>query len=418
MQVGTGGDWDAPSSGGEDTCATQSDDTLWCWGNPFDGELGVGNRTKDTTVPVQVGLANQRDPGTHRLLSVSADSSTDIWAVGSQQVKKAVATFVLNGDGSTWSQVAAPNPSSKDSEFAAVKALSPDDVWAVGSYQLKAKIIPLAEHWDGTTWTKVDAPGGHYESAEFLAINADAPDDVWAVGRTFGRYDYDDNFVDHWDGSTWTAYAINDSWTEQILTGVVAISRHNIWAVGYGYKQEELARNVPITYHWNGSTWTLVLPKHGPLNTDYYFRGVDATPSDDVWAAGDTGLPPETEATLIEHHPVGGQWSVVSAPSPGVGPGTFVRAVSAIAADDVWMVGDYGKGASSRLLTLHWDGSRWRDIAAPSPGGKYNTTGASVSAVASDDVWAVGYWNNNVNDQPYIEHWDGTSWTVSLKGVP
>jgi hypothetical protein len=82
------------------------------------------------------------------------------------------------------------------------------------------------------------------------------------------------------------------------------------------------------------------------------------------------------------------------------------------------MVGDYANAVSQRLLVLHWDGSAWSQINAPSPGGKFDTTGASVSADASVDAWAVGSWDNGTLAQPYIEHWDGTSWTVALKGPP
>jgi len=38
--------------------------------------------------------------------------------------------------------------------------------------------------------------------------------------------------------------------------------------------------------------------------------------------------------------------------------------------------------------------------------------------VSDDDAWAVGSWNNGVIDQPYVEHWDGSAWTVVQKGSP
>ena len=37
--------WASVTAGGENTCATRTDSTLWCWGNNGDGQLGLGNHT-------------------------------------------------------------------------------------------------------------------------------------------------------------------------------------------------------------------------------------------------------------------------------------------------------------------------------------------------------------------------------------
>jgi alpha-tubulin suppressor-like RCC1 family protein len=39
------GGWAAVTAGSEHTCATRTDGTLWCWGFNLDGELGIGNNT-------------------------------------------------------------------------------------------------------------------------------------------------------------------------------------------------------------------------------------------------------------------------------------------------------------------------------------------------------------------------------------
>lgn len=137
-----------------------------------------------------------------------------------------------------------------------------------------------------------------------------------------------------------------------------------------------------MSYHWNGTAWKVVRPHHGDRFNDYFLRGVDATPSGDLWAAGDYEHAFGTERTRIEHHDDVG-WAVVKAPSPGVGAGTFVRAVSAVAPDDARMVGDFDNGVSSRLLTLHWDGSSWSQATAPSPGGKSTPRGRARPAGAT-----------------------------------
>jgi alpha-tubulin suppressor-like RCC1 family protein len=45
--------WASVAAGGAHTCATRSDTSLWCWGDGFVGELGIGSATNEDT-PQQV----------------------------------------------------------------------------------------------------------------------------------------------------------------------------------------------------------------------------------------------------------------------------------------------------------------------------------------------------------------------------
>ena len=46
--------WARAAAGGNHTCATRSDTTLWCWGNNLEGELGIGSTTDQFDLPQQV----------------------------------------------------------------------------------------------------------------------------------------------------------------------------------------------------------------------------------------------------------------------------------------------------------------------------------------------------------------------------
>jgi len=47
------GGWVSVSAGGDDTCARRTGGTLWCWGNNFEGQLGIGSHTnQDRPQPV------------------------------------------------------------------------------------------------------------------------------------------------------------------------------------------------------------------------------------------------------------------------------------------------------------------------------------------------------------------------------
>jgi hypothetical protein len=137
-----------------------------------------------------------------------------------------------------------------------------------------------------------------------------------------------------------------------------------------------------------------------------------------VWAVGYSATnPPESSvsSTLIERWD-GTAWTVVPSPNPtprlsGGGPvSNELRGIAAVAADDVWAVGqsfDYG---ASKTLVLHWDGTTWTPVAAPSPG-RYSAL-RSISAVSGSDIWAVGYQYLRGVQVTLVEHWDGTSWKV------
>ncbi|HMV68118.1 MAG TPA: hypothetical protein PKA64_14820, partial [Myxococcota bacterium] len=122
-----------------------------------------------------------------------------------------------------------------------VHGRSADDVWAVGADNGRGALVV---HWDGSAWTKVETgikgdlwwvqtlPGGAVlmcgqangvyiwrDGAATrlhppgLAKNlvfgmwASAEDDIWTVGTASGR----NGFIWHWDGATWSTWALPDT---------------------------------------------------------------------------------------------------------------------------------------------------------------------------------------------------------------
>jgi hypothetical protein len=83
--------------------------------------------------------------------------------------------------------------------------------------------------------------------------------------------------------------------------------------------------------------------------------------------------------------------------------------VDALASNDVWAVGYKYSGSLSYPHIIHWNGSQWSVI--PNPASVLQSQMHGVAALASNDVWIVGQtWN--VSDQAYILHWDGTRLTA------
>jgi hypothetical protein len=99
-------------------------------------------------------------------------------------------------------------------------------------------------------------------------------------------------------------------------------------------------------------------------------------------------------------------------PSPAVNH-LVLNSTSAIAPNDVWAVGSApGPSASENVpIAEHFNGTSWSVVpTATLPSG---TTGElfGVSAVASNNVWAVGMLSGGTTQ--LIEHWDGVKWSVA-----
>src|SRR6266436_4235533 len=115
------------------------------------------------------------------------------------------------------------------------------------------------------------------------------------------------------------------------------------------------------------------------------------------------------DMTLVEHWD-GTQWSIV--PSPDSGQASALYGITAISTDDVWAVGDYYTGTKDQTLIEHWDGTQWSLVKSPNKSSFDELYG--VAAVSSTDVWAVGD-QATAYLQPgktLIEHWDGTTWHI------
>jgi hypothetical protein len=66
-------------------------------------------------------------------------------------------------------------------------------------------------------------------------------------------------------------------------------------------------------------------------------------------------------------------------------------------------------GIGRRCLTEHWDGTIWRVVRDASPRTGFCDL-VGVTALSPNDVYAVGVLDRT-GYQPFIEHWDGSTWT-------
>ena len=175
---------------------------------------------------------------TNTLLSVSADASNDVWAVGTETL--------LHFNGTTWTEVPSPLLHANS-----VTALSPTNAWAVGTVTVFADhrqhTKPAIEHWDGTSWSIVSSPNPNPAPTKDTALHgiaAVSADDIWAVGAgNFSTVSGTATLIEHWYGTSWTIVSSPDPGTAtNALFAVTALSDGTVVAVG---NQENNNTGVP-----------------------------------------------------------------------------------------------------------------------------------------------------------------------------
>jgi hypothetical protein len=135
------------------------------------------------------------------------------------------------------------------------------------------------------------------------------------------------------------------------------------------------------------------------------FLDTAAITDKDIWAVGNSTSSGTNQPFAVHFN--GTSWSAVSTPTLS-GGGSF-SGVTAVASNDVWAVGSQSVSSSrDEPLIEHWNGTSWSVV--PSPNLPNGGLLRAVTAISTNDVWAVGE-NANVSVD-LVEHWDGTRWSV------
>jgi Dockerin type I domain len=195
------------------------------------------------------------------------------------------------------------------------------------------------------------------------------------------------------------------------LYGVGCANTTDCWAVGYelsttrGYET--------LIEHYNGSDWSLISsPNTGSTRV---LNSVVCNNATDCWAVGgftDT-MNNFQNAPLIEHN-TGNGWNVVSGQLATGSSDSYLNSISCLGRTDCWAVGSQtleGVGQQQPLME-HFDGTSWTVATSVNPNpGLWNVL-TGVSCASSNDCWTVGYYSNGNVYQSQIEHYDGTRWTI------
>jgi hypothetical protein len=256
-------------------------------------------------------------------------------------------------------------------------------------------------------WTTVPSPN---EPGRNFLLGADASDaaHVWAVGRLVAR-----NRVDHhsrvfrYDGTAWRPAPLSGFPGNDALFDVDAVAGNEAWAAGASYPG--FGRSSTLIARWNGSSWSPEPTPNGNPSSFNNLSGVAAS-GGTVWAVGtfiEPGSSVNRRALILQR--AGGTWRV--SPTPRVLPTVFLEGVDATGPADAWAVGWGSNDINSSPgvpIALRWNGTDWRSVPLPITG---STTVYAVEALTPSNVWLAGQtlidgWNS----QPYVAHFNGTSW--------
>jgi hypothetical protein len=190
-------------------------------GNPAPtASLLTGDSLKQYPFPAQAGEV---------IIDAAASAADNVWAVSSHRV--------FAWDGSDWRVVRSFGQS----------------VYLLSALPLGPSNVLVFEE-DGSTWHYGPSGWARERTGNGLRSGSElTPDSVWAVADA-GRPD-----VAHWDGNTWKRTSLADLLPpspylcQYGLTGVLALSRANIWVTASGNCQD--AGGPLLLLHYNGNHW-------------------------------------------------------------------------------------------------------------------------------------------------------------------
>jgi hypothetical protein len=200
-------------------------------------------------------------PGGNGYVNAAAASSpSNVWAAfqstaGGSQVDR--------WNGSKWSVV-----KSFPGSVTSLSVLGPNDVWAFGGVSYGEGVF----HFNGRSWAEV--------SSTLSGGSATSDRNVWAYSGTQ---------LAHYDGRQWTETdvaglfpAVSGNNVPPRLTGILALARNNVFAVGVGWGGH--FGGPAVVLHFNGHGWSLAATGLGVL-------GPNAPVSDGkggLWMTSDT----------------------------------------------------------------------------------------------------------------------------------
>lgn len=217
---------------------------------------------------------------------------------------------------------------------------------------------------------------------------------------------------------TWQSKAMAPLEGTTEFTSLSLLSASDVWLAGRNTPPGG-ASSRPLMEHWDGKQWqTLFPPEPGPL--DGTLKGIAAVSDTDVWVVGSAYTDPGNALALAAHWD-GHNWRLFPSPSASDSPSNNptgyrgfgqLNSVTALASDNVWAVGSLFEHGFTQTLIEHWNGSTWQRVKSPNIADENNQL-TGISSHSADDLWAVGTSQGYEGSALTLtEHWNGSRWGI------
>jgi uncharacterized repeat protein (TIGR02543 family) len=309
-----------------------------------------------------------------------------------------------------------PSPSGiTGNNWSGIWGLGANDIYVMGNGTDSSNNgFLLMDHYDGSNWTStiLDLPSG-WQNGYLAAAWGSSANDIYAVGDGQDGSGNNMPLMYHYDGSSWTAStpALPSGGNDSYLNAVWGSAANNIYAVGFGY--DSFYNKMLLMYHYDGSSWVAIPPALPSGWQTGSFYGAWGSAANDIYVVGGGQDGSGNNMPLMYHYD-GSNWVAIPPALPSGLQRGFLNGAWGSAANDVYAVGWGYNGTMKTPLMYHYDGNYWAQVAVPSVWDWSSLT--SVWGSGANDVYAVG--DGNTSDSPLVYHYDGGSWTNSTPALP
>jgi hypothetical protein len=178
-----------------------------------------------------------------------------------------------------------------------VSAVSPADAWALGSV-VATHCAGFLEHWNGRSWRPTRIPAELSTDLDAPPVAASSASDVWVfpIPNPLGT-----DYAMRWNGRRWRS---SDFPRPMVVASAEVFGGSNVWAFGDTVR-DGIVGDVPYAARYNGKRWRLARMPGAPVSVG----ATSATDMWAVGPANRTAAKPVRQQTLIGMHWNGRSWA-------------------------------------------------------------------------------------------------------------
>ena len=293
--------------------------------------------------------------------------------------------------------------------------VAPDEGWIVGN---TTTLPGLGQQSDGVIYHLVQGQWVRlpqvYPGAPLLSLSMDSPTDGWAASNSALTGAGDQVLVLHYSLGQW--HPVDIPALDAVLKGPPGTYGGNIDSIsvqmfgpnaGWMFAETNIPRDLSnqqsrsevVILRYQYGVWTPIAAPAVPLTTE--LPVLSAVSADEAWIVGGN-YGSNNLSTLFAHY-VDGAWSLWPKTFPGV-----TENFTMLSPSDGWAF-DIGGGAS---LLLHYDGERWAPVTIPANWARQGVELAdTVFPISSGLTWLGAYSNTGAVLEGYTHgQWQQVAW--------